>query len=146
VCLLVRYILDVMLGIIFPFSNHIYLWTYLFMYCVGYWYIHAYVWTLFSNISFFLFRGIIQFINFSYVRTNYQLLYTNSAFVIWTTYIAYIGFQKLDKTCFEKYSWLLNRCPIFVKYIDSTFHSFTYYPKLSQLNLYYLYIKIRIYN
>mmetsp|Transcript_3677 Transcript_3677/g.3831 ORF Transcript_3677/g.3831 Transcript_3677/m.3831 type:complete len:222 (-) Transcript_3677:599-1264(-) len=40
--------------------------------------------------------GIIQFINFSYIRTNYQLLYTNSAFVIWTTYIAYIGFQKLE--------------------------------------------------
>jgi hypothetical protein len=45
---------------------------------------------------FFLIRGIIQFINFSYIRTNYQLLYTNSAFVIWTTYIAYIGFQKLE--------------------------------------------------
>ena len=40
--------------------------------------------------------GIIQTINFSSVPTSYQLLYTNSAFVIWTTYIAFVGFQKLD--------------------------------------------------
>jgi Mpv17 / PMP22 family len=40
--------------------------------------------------------GIIQTINFSSVPTSYQLLYTNSAFVVWTTYIAFVGFQKLD--------------------------------------------------
>ena len=38
--------------------------------------------------------GIVQFINFSYIATKFQLLYTNSAFVIWTTYIAFIGFKK----------------------------------------------------
>jgi hypothetical protein len=43
-----------------------------------------------------LYWGIVQFVNFSYVKTRYQLLYTNSAFVIWTTYIAYIGFQKVE--------------------------------------------------
>jgi hypothetical protein len=40
--------------------------------------------------------GIIQTINFSSVPTSYQLLYTNSAFVMWTTYIAFVGFQKLE--------------------------------------------------
>ena len=40
--------------------------------------------------------GIVQFLNFSYVATRYQLLYTNSAFVIWTTYIAFVGFRKLE--------------------------------------------------
>ena len=43
-----------------------------------------------------VFWGIVQTINFSVISTTYQLLYTNSAFVIWTTYIAFIGFQKLD--------------------------------------------------
>lgn len=43
-----------------------------------------------------IYWGIVQTINFSSVPTRYQLLYTNSAFVIWTTYIAFIGFQKLD--------------------------------------------------
>lgn len=42
--------------------------------------------------------GIVQFVNFSYVATKYQLLYTNSAFVVWTTYIAYVGFRKLEST------------------------------------------------
>lgn len=39
--------------------------------------------------------GIVQFVNFSYIATRYQLLYTNSAFVVWTTYIAFVGFRKL---------------------------------------------------
>lgn len=40
--------------------------------------------------------GFVQYINFSYVATAYQLLYTNSAFLIWTTYIAYVGFRKVE--------------------------------------------------
>mmetsp|Transcript_26384 Transcript_26384/g.25261 ORF Transcript_26384/g.25261 Transcript_26384/m.25261 type:complete len:241 (-) Transcript_26384:396-1118(-) len=44
-----------------------------------------------------LFWPFVQFVNFSYVGTEYQLLYTNSAFVLWTTYISFIGFRKMDK-------------------------------------------------
>ena len=40
--------------------------------------------------------SIVQFINFSYMATKWQFLYTNSAFVVWTTYIAFIGFKKMD--------------------------------------------------
>lgn len=43
-----------------------------------------------------VFWGIVQTVNFSVISTTYQLLYTNTAFVIWTTYIAFVGFQKLD--------------------------------------------------
>jgi protein Mpv17 len=43
-----------------------------------------------------LFWPLVQFINFSYIGTEYQLLYTNSAFVLWTTYISFIGFRKME--------------------------------------------------
>jgi hypothetical protein len=38
--------------------------------------------------------GVAQTVNFSFVTTRYQLLYTNSAFVIWTIYTSFIGFRK----------------------------------------------------
>jgi hypothetical protein len=41
-----------------------------------------------------IYWGIVQFINFSYITKQYMLLYTNAAFVIWTTYVSYIGFRK----------------------------------------------------
>ena len=43
--------------------------------------------------------GIAQFINFYWISVHfgkqYQLLYTNIAFVIWTVYISYIGYRKV---------------------------------------------------
>jgi Mpv17 / PMP22 family len=42
--------------------------------------------------------GIAQFINFYYISVLYgkefQLLYTNTAFVLWTTYVSYIGYRR----------------------------------------------------
>ena len=42
-----------------------------------------------------LYWGTVQFFNFAYIPTNYQLLYTNIAFVMWTTYVSFIGYKKV---------------------------------------------------
>jgi len=39
--------------------------------------------------------GIVQFINFCYLPPKYMLLYTNLAFVVWTTYTSFVGFRKV---------------------------------------------------
>ena len=41
-----------------------------------------------------IFWGVVQFINFLVIPASFQQLYTSVGFVIWTTYVAIVGYRK----------------------------------------------------
>lgn len=40
--------------------------------------------------------GCVQFFNFAYLPIKFQLLYTNLAFVVWTAYVSFIGYKRIE--------------------------------------------------